>query len=180
MVLQITSTNRRRSAFTLVEFMVTSAVALILMAALMSLLFFSSRSFASITNYLDIDRQTQAALDKLSRDIRQVNKLTAYSATALTFEDWDFATLRYVYDPVAQTLTSVKGTNSQVLLVGCDSLQFSIFQRSPTANTFQPVSTASAASTKVIELTWNCSSKILGAKANTESMQSAKVVMRNK
>jgi hypothetical protein len=160
--------------------MVTSAVALVLMTALMSLLFFSSRGFASITNYLDLDRQTQAALDKLSRDIRQVNKLTAYSATALTFEDWDLGTLRYVYDPAAQTLTSIKGTNSQVLLVGCDSLQFSIFQRSPAGNTFQPVSTASVTSTKVIELTWNCSSSILGKKSNTESMQSAKVVMRNK
>ena len=177
---KIISTKDARAAFTLVEVMVASVIGVFVLIAIMTLIFFSTRSFASLTNYLELDQKTQVTLDKMSREIRQVNKLTAYSATNLTFEDYDLGTLQYVYDSQAQTLTRTKGANSEVLLTGCDSLQFSIFQRTPNTNSFQPVSTTLVANTKVIELTWNCSRTILGSKVNNESMQSAKVVIRKK
>jgi hypothetical protein len=34
-------------------------------------------------------------------------------------------------------------------------LNFSIFQRTPNTNTFQPITTSAATDAKVIELTWN-------------------------
>src|SRR6266516_3469363 len=128
MVCKITSTSkRRRAAFTLVELMVMSGVALVVLAAVLSFLAFSNRSFASLTNYLDLDQKTQMAMDKMSREIRQVNRLTAYSSTSLTFEDFDGGALSYTYDPNQQLLTRIKGGTSETLLTGCDSLQFSIF-----------------------------------------------------
>jgi prepilin-type N-terminal cleavage/methylation domain-containing protein len=170
-----------RAGFTLVEMMVASGVGAIVLTGLMLMFWFSNRSFASLANYLDLDQKTQVALDKMSREIRQVNMLTAFSPTNLTFQDWDGATLQYTYDPNSQTLTRNKGnTNITTLLTGCDSLQFSIFQRTPNTNTFEPVSTFTVTDTKVIELTWNCSRKILGNTANTESMESAKIVIRKK
>jgi len=170
-----------RAGFTLVEMMVASGVGTIVLTGLMLMFWFSNRSFASLANYLDLDQKTQSALDKMSREIRQVNMLTAYSPTSLTFQDWDGGTLQYTYDPNAQTLTRNKGdTNITTLLTGCDSLQFSIFQRTPNTNTYEPVSTSTVTNTKVIELTWNCYRKILGNTANTECMESAKIVIRNK
>lgn len=178
---KITSTKRARAAFTLVEMMVASSVGAVLLAGIMSMFWFANRSFASLTNYLDLDQKTQSTLDKMSREIRQVTMLTDFSSTNLTFLNYDGASLQYIYNPNAQTLTRVKGgTNTTVMLTGCDSLQFSIFQRTPASNSFQPYPTSVVTNTKVIELTWNCYRTILGSKVNTESMQSAKVVIRTK
>jgi hypothetical protein len=176
-----TSTKRTRTAFTLVEMVVASGVGAILFAGVMCMFWFANRSFASLTNYLDLDQKTQATLDKMSREIRQVNMLTDYSPTNLTFQNFDGSTLQYIYNPNAQTLTRISGgTSNTTLLTGCDSLQFSIYQRAPASNNFQPYPTTVIADTKVIELTWNCYRTILGGKVNTESMQSAKVVIRKK
>jgi hypothetical protein len=161
--------------------MVTLATGLIVITALALVFFFSNRSFASLTNYLDLDQKTQVALDKMSREIRQVNQLSSYSSNQLVFADYDSLKLQYTYDPSSQTLVRKKeGGASETLLTGCTSLKFSIFQRSPNTNTFQPVSTSTATNTKVIELTWNCSRTILGSSANNESMQSAMIVIRKK
>src|SRR5215471_18005164 len=176
-----TSTKGNRAAFTLVEMVVATAVGTILFAGVMSMFWFANRSFASLTNYLDLDQKTQATLDKMSREIRQVNSLTAFSSNNLTFQNFDGSTLQYIYDPNAQTLTRISGgTSNTTLLTGCDSLQFSIYQRAPSSNDFQPYPTTVIADTKVVQLTWNCSRSILGGKVNTESMQSAKVVIRKK
>jgi prepilin-type N-terminal cleavage/methylation domain-containing protein len=170
----------QRAAFTLIEVLVASGLASILMLAVMSFAFFSNRSFASLTNYVDLDQRTQLALDKMSQQIRQVNSLTSFSSTNLVFQDFDGATLQYDYDSSKQTLTRTKNSASETLLTGCDFLQFSVYQRNPSNATFQPFSTSSADTTKAIELTWNCSRKILGSSANSECMQSAKVVIRKK
>ena len=173
-------TARERRAFTLAELLVATGAFSILIAGVLWFSSFANRSFASLTNYLDLDQKTEMALDKMSRQIRQVNSLTSFSSTNLVFQDYDGATLSYVYDAGQQTLTRTKNSSSDTLLTGCNSLQFSIFQRNPSNNTFQPFSTSTPDSTKVIELTWNCSRKILGSAANTECMQSAKIVMRKK
>jgi hypothetical protein len=160
--------------------MVATGIFSLASLVLLSFTFFSNRSFASLTNYADLDQKTQLALDKMSQQIRQVNSLTSFSSTNLVFQDYDGGTLSYTYNPTTQILTRTKNSATDTLLTGCDSLQFSIFQRTPSNGTFQPYSTSDASSTKVIELTWNCSRKILGASANSECMQSAKVVIRRK
>ena len=182
MVCKITCTKKGRAAFTLVELLVVSAVGLVVLLATLSFFTFSSRSCVALNNYLDLHYRNRMALDKMSREIRQVNDLTGYSSTNLTFQDYDGATLQYIYDPQARALTRIKASQNEtnLLLTECDYLQFSIFQRTPSNDTFQPYSTTTVANTKVIELTWNCSRTIMGSKANTESMQSAKVVIRRK
>ena len=174
------TSNRSHAAFTFVEIMVVMGVSSLVMAAMLSFAFFTNRSFASLTNYLDLDQKTQLALDKMSQQIRQVNNLTAYTSNSLTFQDYDGGTLQYTYSSDSKTLTRTKSGTTETLLTGCTSLQFSIFQRTPCSNTFQPYSTSAITNAKLIELTWNCSRKILGSSVNNESMQSAKVVIRRK
>ena len=181
MDLRITSTeNRARSAFTLVEMLFTLGVAAVVLAGVLAFLAFSNRSFASLTNYLDLDQQTQLALDKMSREIRQAGNVTSFNSTNITLTANNGETLSYSYNPNQQTLTRTQGATNETLLTECNSLTFSVFTRSPSNNTFNPYTTGSAGSVKLVELTWNCSRGILGITANTESMQSAKIVMRKK
>src|SRR4051812_44854167 len=104
MVCKTTYTRRSEAGFTLLEMMVAFGTGMVVLTALALVFLFSNRSFASLTNYLDLDQKTQVALDKMSREIRQVNKLTSYSSNKLVFEDYDLGKLQYIYDSDAQTL----------------------------------------------------------------------------
>ena len=134
--------TRKDAAFTFVEVMIMTGVASVIMVAMLSFAFFTNRSFASLTNYLDLDQKTETALSRMSRDIRQVNSLTAYTSNSLTFQDYDGATLQFAYNSDSQTLTRTKSGATETLLTGCNSLQFSIFQRTPSNATFQPYSSS--------------------------------------
>lgn len=180
MVCRITFTERRRAAFTLLEVVVALSLGLVVLAAILSFFYFSSRSFAAMTNYLDLQQKTQMALDQMSREIRQVTRLTACTSNSVTFQDHDGGALQYTWNAQTKSLTRTKDNATRTLLTGCDSLQFAMFQRTPSNDTFLPYSTASVSSAKLIELRWNCSRTILGTKANTETIQSAKVVIRRK
>jgi Tfp pilus assembly protein PilW len=164
----------------MVETMVASGVGSMLLLAVMSLFAFSNRSFASFSNYVALERQSQHALDIISRDVRQVRKLKANTTTSLVFTDFDGADLNYSYNANAKTLARTKGANSEVLLEGCDSLAFDIMQRNTLQSSFNQFPAASAVTCKLLQLNWSCSRKILGLKLNTENMQSAKIVIRTK
>ena len=174
---------------TLVELQVASAIAVILFAAVMALAFYTARSFAAFTNYVDLDANSRNALDLMSTEIRQADLLTEATATSLTFQTTDVGTgvkhsLKYAYDPDKKELSRIfDGGAPDVLLTECSFLRFSTFQRNTTPileNAFIPVSTSKPNLCKVVQLSWICSRKILGNAANTESVQSAKVVIRKK
>jgi hypothetical protein len=88
-------------------------------------------------------------------------------------------TVQYQYDANGQTLNRITGGVTNRYLSGCDSFNFSIYQRTPISNTFEPYSTTSYTNAKLIQIDWHCSRAIAGVTANTESIQSAKVVIRN-
>ena len=114
----------------------------------------------------------------MSLEIRQTKGLTSYSPSSITLRDWDDGALTYAYDSSARTLTRRKNGTSTLLLGQCDFLNFDISQRNPSNNfTFYPETNVSLA--KLIDVSWKCSRKVLGAKINTESVQTAKIVIRN-
>ena len=177
MVCKTTST-KGRAGFTLVEFLVSMAVGSLIFLAVAVLGIYSGRSFAALANYTDLDAKSRDALDRLTRDVRQVKRLTASTATSLNFEDGDGAALSYVYSPGNRTLARNKGGITNVLLTECDNLTFSTFQRNPISGTYEQFPTSSPATTQLINVTWSCSRKILGTTMNTESVQTAKIVIR--
>ncbi|MBI2947337.1 MAG: hypothetical protein HYY23_06805 [Verrucomicrobia bacterium] len=164
---------------TLAELMVATSIGSIVTLGLASLTFFTARSFASMGNYVDLDYRSRQALDTMSREIRQAKRVTEATSTSLTLEDSDGGNLQYVYDPAAKTLTRLKsGSPAKTLLEECDTLSFSIYQRNPIGGTYDQYSTGSASTCKLVQLRWICSRKIFGVTKNTESVQSAKVVIR--
>jgi len=105
--------------------------------------------------------------------------LSDYQTNSLTITNFDGISTQYIYDPAGQTLTRVKDAIPTVLLTGCDNLEFHIYQRAPNpgTNSFNP--TTDTAQCKLIEMKWRCSRLLLGQKANTETVQTAQVVIRN-
>src|SRR5688572_19434020 len=89
----------RRAAFTLVELLVTSALGTLLLLAVATFSYFSSRRFVTLAYYTEMNQQSQFALDKLLKEIRQVRKLTAFSTNSLTFQDAAGSSLQSTYNP---------------------------------------------------------------------------------
>lgn len=169
---------------TLVEMLIATAIAGVVLIVVSALTFYSARSFAALTNYVDLDQRSRNALDQMISEIRQVDKLTDYDPTKLvltgTNPNGTGYTLVYTYNPTAKTLTKTLGAVSTVLLTECQELQFTIFRRNPIAGTHDlvPADASRPDLVKAIQLSWTCSRDILGKKANTESVQSARVVIR--
>ncbi len=168
-----------RAAFSLVELMVASALALVLTTAIASFAFFSSRSFVVMANYTEMNQRSQLAMDKMSKYIRQARQLGYYSTNSLTFTNADGTPLRFTYSPGTRKLVRVSGGKTNTLLTDCDSLQFQIYQHTMISNTFDCYAPADVTNARVIQVNWKNSRQILGNKATTESVQSAKIAIRN-
>jgi len=148
------------------------------MAALASLSLYTGRSFASLANYVDLDNRSRTALDILSRDIRQVDHVEFFSSNKVVFVDGDGTDLTFEYFPSSRTLVRIKGNDRKVLLTECDELEFRMFQRNTTPGTFDLVPSNDTLEGKAIDISWVCSRKLFGVRFNTESVQTARVIIR--
>jgi Tfp pilus assembly protein PilW len=180
---KITSTkkgcpNRRRSGFTLIETLFTVGVTSLSLLALATFFLFSTHSFVTLFNYVDLDDANRIAMDQLTRDVRQCNCVKSYTTNSLVLTDSDLADLSYDYSPTDRTLTRTKSGASKVVLRQCDRLTFVVGQRNPINGTYDVYPTATAATAKVVNVFWMCSRTIFGFKEDTESVQTARIVIR--
>lgn len=178
---------RFSGGFTLTEMLAAVFCGSIILTGLLSTTLYVSRSFRAIGNYVDLDAASRHALDVMSHDIRGAASysMTTYETNRIVLTNPDGSSFAYFWDPDAETLTryytnatkTVK--TATTMLTGCDVLTFNIYQRNPT-NDFQFVSTTDyPALTKLIDVSWRCSREIYGVKMNTESVQTARIVIRN-
>ena len=174
---------------TLVEVLLASALGSLVLAAVMALTVFSARSLAAVANYVDLDAMSRNALDKMSQEIREADALTschqAGDKTEAVFTGTNFITgapytLTYRHRKHDKKLTRTLGGNEQVLLTDCDSMDWYMYQGGMTNGTDSPIPTTDPKQCKVIQFSWVCSRKTLGEIANTESVQSAEIVIRKK
>ena len=193
MTTRTSSPGRGRSGMTLPEVMVAVALSSILLAAAGSLWLFGSRSFAAMGNYVDLDARSRNALDQMSRDIREATRVTGFDNKGST--RWlqitnpaESTVTTYTWSPSTKALVCQKpGRADQVYLSECDRWDFELFQRAPQKGgnyVFYPATNTSGvydpSMCKLINMTWKCSRTILGSKMNTESVQTAQIVLRNK
>jgi prepilin-type N-terminal cleavage/methylation domain-containing protein len=178
--------------FTLIEMLMASGILSLLIVMLTTLGFFTARSFVTMGNYMDLDDQSRNTADMLGRDIRNASALLSYTNTStlesLTFTNATLGqTTTIKYDPNARTVVVSQNTGGttvvQTNLTQCDQWNFALYSRAPNTNSFSTnivfFSTANASLCKVVDLTWQCSRTIFGAKVNTESVQTAQIVLRN-
>ena len=165
---------------TLTELVVSVGIGSVVMASIMTIFMTSNKAFVTTANYVALDQNSRSALDQMSRDIRKAKNLLSYTTNQLVFNYSGSTNLVYTFDPVARQLTQWKtGGQTNVLLSGCDSLTFSMFSNIPQAGgTWN--NAASVSQAKCISVGWKCSRTILGKKVDTEDMQQAIIVIRNK
>jgi hypothetical protein len=162
------------------EMLIAMSLSSILLAMVAMMSLFCSRSLAAMANYSELESQSRSALDLMTSEIRQATSLSSFTPTDITFVYTNNLLLRYYYYQGNKELVRSCNGVSKTLLKECDFVQFSIFQRNVTNQTFNCVSTTNLANCKLVQINWVCSRTIIGAKLNTESVQSAKVVIRNR
>ena len=173
--------RRDRSGFTLTEVLISAGLAGLVATAMLILSVSTGRSLAELFNYVDLDHENRIALDSLTRELRQVHYITAYSSNSVSFVDKDGLALSYVYSPTDRRLQRIKaGEPDKTLIKQCDQLQFSVFQRTPISNRIDLIPVNQLTNSKVVSVSWSCSRKMFGLTKNTEQGQTAKVVIRNK
>lgn len=170
--------TQRVRGMTLIEVLIALGIGALLLMAVASMTMFSSKSLLGLYNYVDLSSANRLALDKMTREIRETQRLSAFSTNMLTFVDFDGKTLLYQYFPSERVLTRSKDGVNETLLTGCDNLTFTAFRRNTVQGTFDLGTTN--LDTKVISVNWTCSRSILGARVNTEPVQSAKIVIRKR
>lgn len=169
----------RRGGFSLVEVLVATGVAGLVVIVIALLSFFTSRSFVAATNYTDMALLSRMALDNMSRTIRQASQVTSYSTNSITIADSSGNTTTYTLDPNSKSLLAISGGATNTYLTGCNALQFWIFQRTPMSNSFSCWSPAYVTNAKMVQVTWSCSRQIFGANVNNELVESASICLRN-
>src|SRR5512133_3914167 len=194
MNLRTSSPARRRhaNAWTLIEMTVTVGISSIVMAAVMQTSLFTSRSFVAMGNYGDLDRASRNCLDNMSRDIRQAKVFsdTTYQTNYMVFTNLDRSYFAYFWNPSTKMVSRLTGdydaahntfvnATTNIMLTGCEFFSFRIWLRNPTNGFLFPYSAnSSAIDTKLVDVSWRCSRRVLN-QFNTESVQTAKIVLRN-
>ena len=185
MFIKLPSKSRSKLGWTLVEMMIAVGLFGISSLALGTIFIFSIKSFACMANYASLDRANRAAMDTLTREIRQARLVTGYvtnsTGNSLSIRNGDGQDVTYSFDSVNKQFTRTVNGVSQLLLSDCNLLSFNLFQRTPQSGNFGmfPISYDNyTQSVKVVQLTWKTSRQIPAGPINSENIQTARIVIR--
>ena len=169
-----------KGGFTIVEFLVTVALAGVILSQTCALWLYATRAFAAQMSYAGMGQRSMHTLDTLSQDIRQCRALTNFTTTRVTFLDYDNQALTFAFENGA-LVRSKSGSAPKILLTNCVAGEFAMFQRSPSAGGFDYLAVKDPALCKAVEVRWTCSRNPAATSPLTrESMKSARIVMRMK
>jgi len=164
----------------LVEMMVATGVGSLVVLSIMTVFVTSNRAFVGMGNYVVMEQASRNALDQMTGEIRRSKNLISFSTNQLVFNYLGTTNLTYSYDPQSRKLSQWKtGGTTNVLLSGCDSLAFSMYSNIPRLGGVLSNTTV-VAQGKCISVAWKCSRSIMGKKLDSEDMQQALIVIRNK
>ena len=144
---------------TLPEVMVSAAIGFVIIAGLTVIFLASTIAFAAMGSYINMDRSSRNALDRMTLKIRNSWRLVSYNPTRMVFA-YDAAgtiNLAYQYDEAEGVLTEewtrVGDTSkTNTLLTGCEHLTFTLCDRD-----MHPCSDVSAGQGKMLSVSWKCS-----------------------
>jgi len=114
--------TRRICGFTLVEVMISAALASFLLVAVLTSFLFLGRSGANMQNYTEMEVQARRTIETFAEDVRMAKDATWNSANSLTLtvvtSSGTTATYTYTYDTTAKNFTRTAGTKTTILLTG--------------------------------------------------------------
>jgi hypothetical protein len=172
--------------WTLPEMMVAVGIFSLSGMALLGTYIYSVKSMASMYSYALLDAANRQAMDKLTSEIRQSKNVLAYTTNSITVltarEDGTTVPVRYAFDGNRKRMLRISPTEgTRILLENCSLLQFDLFTRCPSNSVFGsfPVAINNWSNTvKVLQLTWKTSIVQPTGIANSENVQTARIVIR--
>ncbi len=177
--------SKTQRGWTLVEFMVAMSLFSVGALALSTIMVFSVKSFASMTNYASLDQENRQTMDLLTKEIRQARSVKGYStngtSSSITIVNGDGQEVKYSFDASRQQLRRTVDGISSTMLTNCNLLNFCLFQRNPSNANFGVFPLASdnwMQSVKVVQLTWKTARTLSSGIANSENIQTARIVIR--
>ena len=169
--------QKRIAGMLLAEALIAIGVTALLMLAVVTFSVFTGRSFAALYNYVELDDANRLAMDQITRDVRQANRVKTWTDTSLLLEDSNGSDIGFTYDAGQKTLVRIQNGVRRVLLKGCQRVAFDVRQRNVVPGSFE-LYKAGPSTPKVVNVSWVCSRSIMGAMENTESVQTARIVVR--
>jgi len=176
--------NSKRSGWTLLEIMIGVAIFSIASAAMATAYVFSLRSFQAMSNYSILDMQNRVAMDKLTREVRQAWSISARNTNSLTLVDGNGNYVTYTFNPNTKQLIRNDNGMRTVLLDDCDLINFTMATRVPNTNIndfhyyTDLYKTSDINQAKVINLSWKTKRTLPGGVAQSENIQTARIVIR--
>jgi Tfp pilus assembly protein FimT len=169
----------RRAGFTLIELLFFVILATIVVVAGVNLATNFMRTVAFLTNSVDLDTKSRLAADGISREIRQCDAVESSTTNSIVLRLGTNLTT-YIHRPQSNVLARVTAADDEVILSNVEYVRFDLFQHQPSTGPYDIYPAAVPANCKIVQLNWVCTRYLLGFKANTTTMQSAKVVIRKK
>jgi len=179
MVLTDTYIRHRRSGFSLVEYLVTLTITVLIIAAGAAASENFLRAVAFLTNSVDLDAKNRLAIDRMSREIRGCDAVDSAWSNGLVLRFGTNVTAFEYHPQTRELVRDHPDTGTEVYLKGCDSVRFDLFRRNPLGARYDDFPVATTTNCKIVQIRWVCSRRLLGFKANTGRMESARVVIRN-
>ncbi|MEY4386540.1 MAG: hypothetical protein RLY20_1823, partial [Verrucomicrobiota bacterium] len=121
--------RRRNRGYTFIEIMLGLTIFSVVAGAVGSAYLFGLRSFQAISNYGTLESRNRAAIDLMTRELREAQSISSYNNALnrkLTFIDGNYKTISYTFDRYAGTLTRTSNNVSTVLLRDCNLINFNL------------------------------------------------------
>jgi len=173
--------GKSKQGFTLVEVLVASCLFGITAVVLSTILVFSTRAFASLANYAELDKINRIAMDTVTKEIRQARLVTDVTSNSISIINGDDTAVTYRFETLDQRFVRTTADTSKVLVSDCSLLNFEVYQRNNIAGTWDqyPVATHDWSEyVKVIRLTWKAYRPVPGGPGVSENIQTAKIIIR--
>lgn len=144
--------SRTARGFTLVEVMVASGLALVLLAAVMSTFLFLVRGGLRMAFYRDMEAQSRLVMQQFGADARQATHVVWNNANSLTLTV-EGATVTYAYDSSAHTLLRQDaGRPARVVASGVTAFTFKAYDYNSSALSLGAPTAQTNAATKIVQL----------------------------
>ena len=174
--------QKLKRGFTILEMLIATGLFGVASASVCTLYLVSTRGFASLANYAELDKINRTAMDTLTKEIRQSKLVTDVQSNSFSVINGDGVSVTYWFNPLLkQFVRSASDGSSRVLISSCALIQFDVFQRNTVAGTWDqyPVATNNWSEyVKVIRLTWKAARTIPGGPGVSENVQTAKIIIR--
>lgn len=176
--------KRSQRGVTLVELMISSALATIILTAVLGMFLFLGRTSANVINYAEMEAEAREGLEYFAQDTRQASDLVWNSSSSLTLTVVGVS-VTYAYNSSTKEFTRTTGGVTTTLIDGISSFTYSGYKITGDSVDLSDLSTA-AKRTSASEVTKQVQLYVLASRSSTtvatatNTVLSARYILRNK